>query len=520
MRRYFLSLLLAVPAMLYASGATADFFESLVMPGPVIDGHAEYEQECERCHEPFSKTSQSQLCVACHKNVASDIKARTGFHGRRAEVAQADCKHCHTDHEGRDADVVRLDPDTFDHDFTDFPLRGVHRRTACADCHMPKSPYHEAPGTCTSCHEEDDAHEGQLGKACADCHTETSWREAKFDHGGTDFPLLGAHRDVACAACHAGQRYEATPTTCAACHQLQDVHGGRYGERCQTCHSIDKWRNARFDHKRETSFALIGKHAQVTCDACHTGPLYGQKVATDCLSCHRNDDEHKGRNGDKCEACHSPVKWSAVKFDHDTGTTFPLRGKHSGLSCKTCHRGSITREKLDTSCAACHGPDDPHGGQQGQDCGQCHGEENWSSNVSFDHELTRFPLIGLHAAAPCEECHVTQKFKDADPACRSCHEQDDYHEGRLGPDCGRCHNPNSWTLWQFDHDGQTDYPLTGAHKGLDCHACHTEQQAQRVSRSTACLSCHRKDDIHRGRFGNACERCHTTDNFETRLKVR
>ena len=61
--------------------------------------------------------------------------AGTGFHGLSDDARQTPCASCHTDHEGRDADIVQLDERAFDHDFTDFPLLGKHGETECSECH-------------------------------------------------------------------------------------------------------------------------------------------------------------------------------------------------------------------------------------------------------------------------------------------------------------------------------------------------------------------------------------------------
>jgi len=45
--------------------------ETLVMPGPVTAAHAKFETECRKCHELFSRASQNQLCLSCHKDVAA-----------------------------------------------------------------------------------------------------------------------------------------------------------------------------------------------------------------------------------------------------------------------------------------------------------------------------------------------------------------------------------------------------------------------------------------------------------------
>jgi len=429
-----------------------NLFEQLVMPGPVVAGHAKLEKECGDCHQPFSQGSQTRLCLACHKEIAADRQTGRGFHGRESDAVKPECSHCHTDHEGRGADIVQLDRETFNHEFTNFALRDAHKAVPCGGCHAQTVKFRNAPGRCFDCHKANDPHRGRLGETCENCHGETSWHRVKaFDHDRTKFRLEGAHRTVACSACHVDERYKGIGTACATCHQIQDVHAGRYGGKCDSCHDQSKWSTVRFDHDKATKFPLRAAHAKVKCDSCHTGDLYRDKLATTCVSCHRKDDPHKGQLGSRCE--------------------------------------------------------------------QCHGETSWRRTTSFDHDVTRFPLIGRHAVVPCEECHRTSLFKGTPLTCASCH-PDQHHEGRLGANCALCHNPNSWARWRFDHDAQTRYPLTGAHRGLNCQACHVTRNVAKITLATDCYACHRQDDAHRGAFGQTCGRCHTTSSFKQVGKQR
>ncbi len=494
--------------------AAAFSLETLMMPGKLIQGHAKVEAQCKKCHERFSKRLQNPLCLDCHKKVAADVRRHRGFHGRIPDIQHTECKRCHTEHKGRDADIVGLDKETFDHGSTDFALKGAHTDVPCAACHKPGHKYREAAHRCNSCHKKDDPHEGRLGTDCAKCHTVRAWRKVGFDHEKTDFPLKGKHRKVSCKSCHPNQRYKHVPTDCVACHKLEDAHGGRYGAKCHTCHTARDWKHVTFDHDRDTKYKLKDRHAKVACDSCHKGRLYEDKLGKACFDCHRNDDYHKGRYGKKCRTCHAPTRWSKARFDHDRRTDYPLRGRHAKVQCRSCHRGDLYKDKLKSECVSCHRRDDVHHGQEGKVCRRCHTEQGWGHKVVFDHDLTRFPLIGLHATAPCEECHLSSAFKGAPLDCHACHQADDTHKGRLGPDCGRCHNPNGWNRWRFDHDTQTDYKLDGKHRGLDCSACHKTPVKGRIRLSRECVSCHQRDDVHAGRFGPACGRCHVTDSFK------
>jgi hypothetical protein len=500
---------------LYLQAVFAAPFESLIMPGELIEGHKKYEESCEKCHSSFSKTQQSQLCADCHEDIKQDLATKKGYHGINVLASKQACKQCHTDHRGRDASIIPLDKQTFNHQQTNFSLKGKHTSIACQSCHKPEKKFREATSSCYSCHKPDDPHNGKLGKKCNSCHNETSWKKISFDHDKTDFALKGKHKKLLCLSCHPDNRHKDTPKQCVACHALDDAHNTRYGNKCASCHTEEDWNKSHFNHDRETDYPLKGKHKNARCDACHTGDanIYKKKPKDTCVACHQSDDVHKGKNGNKCHSCHSPKSWGNSQFSHDRDTDFKLRGKHQKLSCNSCHQGDVHKNKLKTDCLGCHKVDDVHGGQQGKHCQQCHNETSWGSEVRFNHDVTAFPLIGLHAITPCEECHSSHKFKDSKADCVSCHQADDPHEKTLGTQCHQCHNPNSWQLWLFDHNKQTTFPLTDAHKNLQCEACHTEPAGQQVEKSSSCASCHFKDDIHRGGFGKHCEQCHNSRKF-------
>lgn len=500
--------LLAVPS------AHALEWQSLVMPGPVISGHAEYEHQCAKCHAVFERTAQKDLCLDCHDALATDLAADRGYHGRAPEIGNKRCASCHPDHEGRDADIVPLDEVLFDHARTDYPLTGSHVAAPCGGCHPASLKHRDASHACVDCHREESPHRARLGETCAVCHDERDWRSVTFDHAMTRFPLTDAHVDVPCAGCHPNERYDATPTACASCHALQDVHQARFGPACDTCHGLVAWRETIFDHDEATDFPLDGRHGLASCTSCHPGILYEDHAETTCLGCHETDDVHHGLYGPECKTCHQADGWARARFDHDTLTDYPLRGLHADVRCAACHPGALYDEPPSRDCVGCHRADDVHGAQQGEQCERCHTERGWRLEIAFDHDLARFPLLGLHAVVPCEACHLDARFKDAETACIACHQADDAHTARLGLACAGCHNPNGWRILRFDHDAETGFALDGAHEPLACEACHQRPVRERPTLSPACLSCHAQDDVHRGTFGSQCQRCHSTASFD------
>lgn len=504
-----LLILVNVPAV----AGPGDRFERMVMPGDLSTAHAKYEKDCDKCHKSFEKGAQNELCMDCHKEVKVDVQDKIGMHGKLRDVEKRKCSVCHPDHKGRDAMIAPFDRDTFDHKMSDFPLQGTHNRLSCNVCHKVGEKYRKASGKCFACHEEDDPHGQRLGKVCHDCHIETVWGEAYYDHEKTDFPLRATHRHVACADCHPNERYKDTPQDCMTCHRLDDKHQGDNGKKCQDCHNEALWLEIKFDHDKDTKYPLTGRHVSVDCQACHKGDVY-KKINNDCVTCHKKEDAHQGLFGDKCHDCHVTRSWTRTVFNHTKDTKYELSGAHKKITCVSCHRGDVYAD-LKTDCISCHKKDDVHEGQEGTKCDQCHKTEGWNGQVFFDHDLTKFPLLDSHAIVPCEDCHMTPAYQAAEVNCRSCHMKDDakIHKKRLGLNCELCHNANDWKKWVFNHDKQTKYPLDGAHKNLNCNGCHTTPVEKEIKLSKKCAACHDQDDRHHGSFGKECERCHITEAF-------
>ena len=512
MRHAYLTALMLIAAVLAGGRGQAASVETLLMPGKLSQAHAKYEETCTKCHDRAHRDRQPELCLDCHKDIAADIRGQAGFHGRLANIEHAQCKACHSEHMGRDADIMRLNRTALHHDATDFPLQGRHATVECGACHKSGKKYREAPHACVDCHRSDDPHDHRLGDDCAACHQPEAWNKTTFDHGKTKFPLHDKHTDVPCLACHFGNRYKNTPTACVSCHAPDDAHHGGRGTDCNKCHTTAGWKTSKFDHFKETKFALEGAHADVDCLACHKTGRMQDKLPKDCYGCHAAEDSHAGRLGNDCGKCHDARTWDKSKFDHDRDTKFALHGAHAKVDCHRCHTADIFKQKLPVTCGECHRAEDIHGGKLGVHCEQCHTPEGWREDVAFDHDLSSFPLVGLHVTVPCTQCHTSPSYKGAGRECVDCHHADDVHKGGLGKECDRCHNPNGWNIWKFDHGKQTHFPLTGAHAKLACGACHKRTPGE-VEMSMECNACHTQDDVHFGQFGRQCDRCHTTISF-------
>jgi hypothetical protein len=502
-----LTLLPAVPVVRAAS------LEKLLMPGEVSKAHAKLEENCSACHDRTDRSRQRALCLDCHKDVGRDVTQHQGLHGRLPNIGSGECKACHSEHLGRDADIVKLVPAAFDHRDADFHLDGAHSAVPCEGCHVTGRKYRDARSGCGDCHKAADIHQGGLGGNCASCHSTLSWSHPRFDHATTKFALRGAHDKVACGACHIASRYRETPQGCVACHAPDDVHAGARGEACADRHNESSWSGTRFDHAKETGFALRGAHASLDCAGCHRSGDFKDKPPRDCKGCHRADDAHATRFGDDCARCHGNDAWKQVSFDHARDGRFPLVGQHDKLDCHACHTARVSLQKLPTDCASCHRGADVHGGAQRASCDSCHVADGWREELHFDHDLSSFPLLGMHVMVACGQCHASRSYAGTPQECIACHRSSDVHHGALGTQCATCHSPNGWRVWDFDHNQQTKFALTGRHAQLDCSVCH-RRPAGAVRLPTDCASCHRDNDVHLGQFGVQCQRCHSTITFK------
>ena len=521
MRSSLLHSLLAVLWLLvlaWTPGTHAQGLESVLSPGVLSQPHAKWENDCKSCHVRFDPKGQDRLCMDCHKELAQDVRSKTGYHGR---MKPQQCRSCHTEHRGLNGRIFELDERRFDHVLTDFALRGKHQKAACSKCHERGKKHRLAPQDCVACHKKDDVHKGSLGPACKDCHAETGWKERLFNHDKTRFPLTGRHADTKCADCHRNNQYKDTPRDCIGCHKKEDDtkgHKGQFGIRCDTCHTAERWDVQKFNHDTDTEYALLGKHRTTKCTDCHTGPLYAVKLSPVCFDCHKKDDKHKESLGRDCAKCHTEQSWrEPAKFDHDR-TRFPLRNAHANpkVRCESCHVDPSKMRNTPRDCFSCHKQDDKHGGTQGQQCDKCHNDKSWKV-AGFDHARTAFPLTGRHMIAACKDCHKNQKFKETKSDCYSCHQKADKHKLKFGNKCETCHNTRAWPIWNFDHDKRTKYKLVGGHRKAACERCHTREApygANIAPITNTCVTCHRADDKHDGAFGTRCESCHTSESWK------
>lgn len=201
---------------------------------------------------------------------------------------------------------------------------------------------------------------------CVACHTTNGWEDVRFAHERTGFPLDGAHRKVACKACHATGFAKPVPDRCAGCHR--DVHAQEFGLHCEGCHDEASWRTTfTADAHRRTNFPLTGRHALIPCVECHRNVRDRSfaRTAIDCGSCHLADYQRTAMGSIdhaaagfpmSCQQCHLPWRWSPASFpQHDQCFSID-RGPHAGIRCLSCHTaiaGFQATGQCATNTAAC-----------------------------------------------------------------------------------------------------------------------------------------------------------------------
>src|ERR1700757_286061 len=357
------------------------------------------------------------------------------------------CENCHTSSGWK---PIRAVPE-FDHNKTNYPLRGMHEKVRCVECHV-KPVFTNVGKNCADCHA--DIHRRQMGPNCEQCHTVQGWNIAVQqvkDHQNR-FPLLGAHSAVQCQECHkqaATGIFYGLSTRCDSCH-LKDWQqttnpapasaGPAFASgNCQGCHKFDSWLGATFDHAA-TGFPLTAGHANVPCANCHINNNYNLQIAaTDCgnAGCHlttwqqTNNPVHPSAGptfaAANCSQCHNTTSWTTAIFDHST-TGFLLTQGHANVPCSSCHVNNnytLTIAPTDCGNAGCHlttwqqtnNPVHPSAGTAfaAANCSTCHDTIAWTDST-FNHAATGWPLTGSHQMAPagkvsaCTDCHVSNNY--------------------------------------------------------------------------------------------------------------
>ena len=427
--------------------------------------------------------------LACAIRLDQSVERQGWWHQRGPVVPHdsfpSDCSLCHT---GEGWNTIRKDF-TFDHTAeTGVELKGSHAVAECLRCHNDRGPVEVfASRGCSGCHE--DLHRGQLGKNCADCHTETAWppREPIARHHRTRFPLVGAHAAAACWRCHPGAQagnFVRADTECINCHATDlaraldpDHVTSGFVDNCDRCHIPTDWERG-FVH---ASFPLQGAHAAISdCTSCHTGNVFAG-TPNNCSDCHL-DDYNDADDPDHvalslpldCMLCHTEASWEGALFSHPGITN----------GCVRCHQDDYNTARDPNHVALSFSTT----------CEDCHSSTSTWQGAAFSH-------VGITSG--CVDCHQQDYKGAANP---------NHIAAAFSMSCEQCHNTRSWQGAAFDHD----FPITsGAHSRFDCSDCHLRPA---TFASFSCTHCHAHSQRDMGQEhdrvpgyvwqSNSCLACH------------
>ncbi len=257
-----LGVLAALASLLLVVGVTVARGGVLFSPGPLnaqageikggVRSHAEIEA-CGQCHAPFwGPETMADRCMVCHTNVDEEVKTGQGMHGAfLANQEQPFCRGCHTEHRGPEGVLTVLDPETFPHETTGFPLTGAHQDLACSDCHTSGDFTVGLDAACVACHQEPEYHAGLFSTACEDCHTTKAWRPARYDEPHT-FPIDHGARFGSTNSCQVCHPTTLQTYTCYECHDPRQVEWEHREEgifdfqNCVKCHPTGREEEGEF----------------------------------------------------------------------------------------------------------------------------------------------------------------------------------------------------------------------------------------------------------------------------------
>lgn len=503
-----------------------------ISPGDLTTSHSDLDgmSNCTKCHE-LGETHVKEKCLDCHNEIKSLMDQNRGYHSDNS-VKIFECNECHSEHNGREFDMLHFNESLFDHSAAKYELVGKHARINCKKCHTPEyiaddelkkrqGSYLGLETKCLSCHS--DYHKKQLSDECSNCHNTNVFKPAVgFNHGTTNYKLTGRHQEVNCIKCHqrkgentlkfTGLNYE----SCNSCHA--DIHKSKFGSNCKSCHITASFRtlktNNSFDHNK-TIYPLVGRHLTVGCNNCHKGKNRTRPANEQCIDCH--SDYHRREfiteSGTKdCNECHSVYGFDRSSYgilEHNQAV-FKLTGSHLAVSCNECHfKDNHWTFRVDYGqCTNCH--HNVHGStikaaNNGMDlCEDCHSIDLWSS-VLYNHSKDGFILEGSHLKTKCGNCHFVNNSKELEQfhfnklqsTCESCHYDIHYGQFNLeyGNRCSSCHDSNKWTPSAFDHSN-SKYILDGSHINVQCGKCHRKESIGDLTYTYykldkfKCLDCH------------------------------
>jgi len=356
-------------------------------PGPLDASHQFFGADCQRCHQTAFLTVRDGACLTCH--------AGTPAHADPAkynlpQLGNAECRSCHQDHEGARG-LIRTD------------------QRLCSDCHADLKARTKNASAFEDVRDFGTTHpEFKIDLPAWDADGKfapqrVTWSDKLQENSGLKFNHLkhlkpdglntpDGHRVLQCANCHvpdagsAKMRPVNFQVMCHDCHTLgfdvlapaREVPHGKVSEVIYMLNEYyarvaleGGYQDAKSpvivqERRRPGSPPLSQQQQQEALARVVTESLFTGKA---CTTCHKvtaprdpNDTWHV-----------APVRVSGIwftdaKFTHEKHTTVKCEDCHDarksekasdllipGISnCRGCHAGAYAKDKVATTCIACH----------------------------------------------------------------------------------------------------------------------------------------------------------------------
>jgi hypothetical protein len=363
-------------------------------PGTLDAAHQFFGADCTKCHQHAFLTVRDNACLACHANTAAHADpAKYNL----PQLGNAQCRSCHQDHQG---------------------LRGLIRtdQRLCSDCHANLKARTQGVSTFANVSDFGTNHpEFKLDLPDWDANGKFAPHRVtfaadlkensglKFNHkkhlnpDGLNTP--DGHRVLECVSCHrpdaggAKMRPVAFATMCHDCHKLgfdtlapnREAPHGKVSEVIYTLNEYYAKIALEGGYQNAQSPAIVQERRRPG------SPPLSQPQQQEALAWARDRARSVTESlftGKACTTCHkvtaprdaadtwhiAPVRVSGVwyadaKFTHAKHTTVKCEDCHAArkseqssdllipgiANCRACHAGAKARDKVATTCIACHG---------------------------------------------------------------------------------------------------------------------------------------------------------------------
>lgn len=363
-------------------------------PGTLDSAHHFFASDCTKCHQSAFLTVRDKACLACHANTAAHADpAKFNL----PQLGNAQCRSCHQDHEG---------------------IRGLIRtdQRLCSDCHIDLKARTKNASTFADVGDFGTNHpQFKVSLPEWDANgkfapVRTTWAAnlkedsgLKFNHekhlkpDGLNTP--SGHRTLTCATCHMPE---------AGGAKMRPVN---FDAMCHDCHKLGfdtlaPDREVPHGKVAAVAYTLNEYYAKVALEGGYAdarspdivqqrrrpgSPPLSQQQQQEALAWARqraNEATDSLFTGKACSTCHkvtpprtpddtwhvAPVRVSGVwyadaRFTHAKHTTVKCEDCHGGApkstqssdllipgidNCRACHAGAKAKDKVPTTCIACH----------------------------------------------------------------------------------------------------------------------------------------------------------------------